>query len=157
MRTTLWLGRVFTFVLGAGTMMSCAPSPPPFKPVADVKQLMQSVIDPAADVLWEATGTIITAEGTEERAPKTEAEWNAVQTHAMMLTESGNLLMMVPRAKDGGAWMTRSQELVDTGVAALRAAEAKNVGQLFTAGGAIYEACVNCHEQYVDAITGAVP
>jgi len=138
-------------------MMSCTPPAPPFKPVADVKQLMQTVIDPAADVIWEATGTIITLEGTEERAPKNEEEWNAIRTQAMMLTESGNLLMMVPRAMDGGAWMTLSQGLVDTGVTALRAAEAKNVNQLFTAGGAIYEACVNCHQQYVDAITGAVP
>jgi hypothetical protein len=157
MRTTFLLKSGFLFFVSTATMMSCTPPPPPFKPVADVKQLMQAVIDPAADIIWEATGTIITPEGTEERAPKNEEEWNVVRTHAMMLTESGNLLMMVPRAMDGGAWMTLSQELVDTGVAALRAAEAKNVGQLFAAGGAVYVACVNCHQQYVDALTGAGP
>ena len=80
---------------------------------------------------------------------------DAVRNAAVALTESGNLLMMVPRAKDGGEWMKRSQELIDTGEAAIRAADAKNADRLFTVGGDIYEACSNCHRQYMDAIVNA--
>ena len=129
--------------------------PPPFKPVADVKQLMQGAIDPSADVLGEATGEIITPEGSTPRRPKNEEEWAEVRNAAIVLTESGNLLMMVPRAKDGDEWMKRSQELIDVGTAAWKAAEAKNVDQLFTIGGDVYEACSHCHQQYMEAIVNA--
>lgn len=78
-----------------------------------------------------------------------------VRNAAVALTESGNLLMMVPRAKGGGEWMKRAQELIDTGEAAMRAADAKNADRLFTIGGDIYEACSNCHRQYMDAIVNA--
>jgi hypothetical protein len=152
MRTTVW-------VLVAGVVSSFAcrggAEPPPFKPVADVKQLMQGAIDPSADVLWEATGEIITPEGSTPRRPKNDEEWTEVRNAAIVLAESGNLLMMVPRAKDGDEWMKRSQELIDVGTAAWKAAEAKNVDQLFTIGGDVYEACSRCHQKYMEAIVNA--
>ena len=131
------------------------PTPPPFRPVVDNKLLMQAVVDPNADLLWDAVKTIVSTEGTEEIRPKTEAEWTAVRNAAVALTESGNLMMMVPRAKDGGEWMTRSQAMIDSGTAAIRAAEAKDAARLFTVGGDIYDACSNCHRLYLDAIVNA--
>jgi hypothetical protein len=144
-------------LLSSGAAFGCSqgPAAPPFKPMADVKQLMQGAIDPQADAIWEATGSIVTAAGVVERRPKNQAEWDAVRDSAIVLTEAGNLLMMSPRAKDGGEWMKRSQELIDTGFAAWKAAEAKNVDQLFTIGGDIYDACSHCHQQYMDAIKNA--
>ena len=124
------------------------PEPPPFKPIADVKQLMQGIVDPSADVVWESVKTTFTKDGMDERRPRTEVEWAHVRNNAMVLSEAGNLLMISPRAKDGGEWMTRSQELVDTASVALRAAEAKNVEQLYMVGGLIDEACENCHKKY---------
>ena len=129
--------------------------PPPFKPLADVKQLMQGAIDPNADAIWEASGEIVTSAGVEQRRPKNQAEWDAVRNAAITLTEAGNLLMMSPRAKDGDEWMKRSQEMIDTGFAAWKAAEAKDVDKLFTVGGDVYEACSHCHQQYMDAIKNA--
>jgi hypothetical protein len=130
------------------------PQAPPFKPVADVKQLM-GPIDASADVIWEASGEIISKDGVLQRRPKNQAEWDAVRNAAIMITEAGNLLMMTPRAKDGDVWMERSQAMIDTGVAAWKAAEAKNVDQLFTVGGDVYEACSQCHRRYMDAIVNA--
>ena len=132
-----------------------APAPPPFRVVADNKLLMQSVIDPSADFVWDSVKTIITKDKTEEIRPHTNEEWLAVRNAAVALTESGNLLMMAPRAKDGGDWMKLSQELINTGEAAIRAADAKNADRLFTVGGDIYEACSNCHRQYMEAIVNA--
>jgi hypothetical protein len=145
-------GLAVAIALSAG---GCGAQPPPFKPVADTKLLMQSVVDPNADVIWESVKTIITAEGTDEIRPRTEADWTAVRNSAVALAESGNLLMMAPRAKDGGEWMARAQELVDTSQSAMRAAEAKNADRLFTVGGDIYDACSHCHQQYMDAIVNA--
>ncbi|MBI1873718.1 MAG: hypothetical protein HYZ58_13015 [Acidobacteria bacterium] len=140
---------------GAVCCWGCGAAPVPFKPIADNKLLMQSVIDPNADVIWESVKTIITAQGTEEIRPRTEDEWTAVRNSAITLAESGNLLMMVPRAKDGDEWMKRAQELIDTSQAAIRAAEAKNADRLFTVGGDIYESCSHCHQRYMEAITNA--
>ena len=150
---TSWLvtlGSIFALA-GCGG----GPQPPPYKAVADVKLLMQAVIDPAADELWEATGWIITAAGTEQRKPKNEEEWTVVRNQAVALTEAGNLLMMAPRAKDGDVWMKQAQDMMTTGEAAWRAAEARDWDKLFTVGGDIYESCSNCHQKYLDAIVNA--
>jgi hypothetical protein len=130
--------------------------PPPFRPVADVKQMMNDIIEPAADAVWMASGTITTAEGSHERGPKTEDEWITLRNQAMVLTESGNLLMMVPRAKDGGEWMKLSRAMIDKGEASLRAIEAKNAKQIFDVGGELYETCLNCHQLYLPAVRDAL-
>jgi hypothetical protein len=132
----------------AATVACGGPPPSAYKPVADVKQLMQAVVDPSADAVWESVATIFTKEGAEERRPRTDKEWAAVRSHAMTLAESGNLLMMPGRAKDGGDWMKFAQELVDTSAVALRAAEAKNVEGLLDVGGLIDEVCERCHKKY---------
>lgn len=136
-------------------MAACGPPPPPFRPVADTKLLMQSVVDPSADAIWESVKTIITAAGTEEIRPHTDAEWTAIRNSAVALAESGNLMMIAPRAKDGGEWMVRAQELITASEAAIRAAEAKNADRLFMVGGDIYDACSHCHQKYMDAIVNA--
>ena len=121
---------------------------PAFKPVASVKQLMQATIEPSAEVLFEAVGTVVSASGVEEIAPKNDEEWASVRNSALTLAESGNLLMIGDRARDKGEWMKMSQALVDVGVVALKAAEAKNPQALFEAGGQVYEVCQQCHSQY---------
>jgi len=126
---------------------ACAPKPE-FKPVASVPQLMESTIQPAAEVLFESVGTVISFSGVEEIAPKNDEEWATVRHNAMTLAESGNLLMIGDRARDKGDWMKLSQALVDVGVVALKAAEAKNPEALFEAGGQVYEVCQQCHRKY---------
>ena len=141
--------RLVSAALAVAASAACGgPVPPPFKPVADVKQLMQAVVDPSADVVWESVATIFTKDHVEERRPRTKEEWAHVRSHAMILAESGNLLMMVPRAKDGDQWMKMAQALVDTAAIALRAADAKDVDGLLSVGGEIDETCENCHKKY---------
>ena len=36
------------------------PAPPPFRPLVDNKLLMQSAIDPNADVVWDSVTWIVT-------------------------------------------------------------------------------------------------
>ena len=126
---------------------STAP-PPPFRPVGDVQQLMEMVIDPAADIVWEAVGTIVTFDGTEEIFPRSDEEWSTVRNSAMVLAESGNLLMVGDRAKGEGPWMIMSQALVEAGMVALEAAEAKDPEAIFEVGEQIYNACETCHILY---------
>jgi hypothetical protein len=110
--------------------------------------MMQGIVDPSADVVWESVATIFTKDHVEERRPRTTEEWAHVRSNAMILTESGNLLMMAPRAKDGGDWMKMAQALVDVASVALRAADAKDAEGLLKVGGEIDETCENCHKKY---------
>ena len=121
---------------------------PPFKPVASVKQIMAAAIVPSAEVLFDSVGTIVSINGVEEIAPKNDEEWTNVRNHALILAESGNLLMLGDRAKDNAEWMKIAQALVDAGVVALKAAEAKNPAALFDAGAGLYEVCERCHSRY---------
>ena len=149
--------RILMPVMGVcALLVGCGgPAPPPFKPVVDTKLLMQAVVDPNADAIWDSVKSIDTKEGSQEIRPKTDEEWTAVRNAAITVAESGNLLMLVPRAKNGDDWMRLAQQMVNTGEEAIRAAEAKNADRLFTVGGDIYESCSNCHRQYMDAIVNA--
>lgn len=146
------MGKYLRLAAVAALCAGCGSAPPPFKAVVDNKLLMQA-IEPSADLIWEAVKTINTSHGDERIQPKTEEEWTIVRNAAITIAESGNLMMMAPRAKNGGDWMRKAQEMIATGEAAVRAAETRNVDRLFTAGGDIYEACSNCHEKYKDANT----
>ena len=141
-------------IAAALTVSACGGGnePPPFKPIADTALLMEAVIDPMADVIWGSVGTIVTAAGEEHIRPKTEEEWMAVRNAAVAVTEAGNLLMMVPRAKDA-EWMRISQAMIDTGAAAIKAAEAKDPDGVFDAGADIYAVCTNCHAKYDPTIS----
>ena len=122
--------------------LACTATPPkpPFKPVATAKQLMTAIIIPSSDVLFQVAG----------KAPTNDEEWATVERNALTLVESGNLLMIGDRAKDNGDWMKESQALVDVGMTAFKAAQAKNVEELTKIGDQIYEVCESCHNKYTD-------
>ena len=148
MKTTVALTALLP--LAAMFAAGCASPAPaiPFKPVADTKTLMNATIDTSADLIWDAVGTIITLEGTKELRPQSEEDWMKVRNGAVTLAESGNLLMMVTRARDANEWMKASQALIETSEAAIRAADARNPDALFDAGADIYASCTNCHQKY---------
>ena len=75
MRLTQWKS-----LAAAVLLTGCAPeaSQQPFTAVADVPQLMTSVLEPAAEVYWDAVGTIIDLYGTIEIAPSSDTPWETV-------------------------------------------------------------------------------
>ena len=143
------LSAVMLAALTAGCGGSAEPpSGPPFRPVSSIGELMHDVVYPGAEVVWDAVGTIMTLEGTEEIRPGSEDEWVAVIGGARTLMESGNLLMMEGRAKDQEAWMQRSLDLIEAAERVLEAAEARDAQTLFDRGELIYNACQGCHWEY---------
>lgn len=125
-----------------------APPPPAFEPVADVRQLMAAVVEPAAETYWDAVGTIVDSTGDHPFAPETAAEWVAVRNSAYVVAESGNLLMMAGRAFDAGDWVRMSRDMIAAGRRALAAAEAQNPDSVFDAGADLYATCTACHAKY---------
>jgi len=122
---------------------------PPFKPVASVLDIMESLVGHMATDVFASVGTVIDEKGTTEIVPKDDEAWAEVRFAAMGLAETGNLLMFPTRARDQEDWLRFSQQLVDRSVEAAKAAEAKDPAALLDAGGRIYEACTACHMKYI--------
>src|SRR5262245_45134129 len=58
------------------------------RPTATIKDIMDSVVDPSADYIWESVSTIVTKAGTEERRPRTPEDWKQVRRRAIALIEA---------------------------------------------------------------------
>jgi hypothetical protein len=174
MRAFHWL-----FLVGASLLVAAACSRPstqresPFRPTSTIKDLMDSMVDPSADVLWDSVATIVSASGTEEKAPRTDEDWAKVRHSAITLVEATNLLLMDGRrvarpgekaenpkvelgpeeieaviGQDRQAFINFAHALNDAAMAALKGIDAKDVKGLFNAGEAIDTACENCHLKY---------
>ena len=132
---------------------ACTGEPPQesastYRPVGDVADLMAGVVEPAAEVYWDAVGVIVDSAGEHQLAPQTDEEWLAVRAAAYTVAEAGNLLMMPERALDQGAWIAMSQALVEAGQRALEAADARSLDGVFDMGAEMYYVCTNCHSTY---------
>ena len=128
---------------------------PPFQTTLNMRDLMNNVLDPAADEIWESVGTVITMEGTFERAPSTDDEWAGLKGSAMRLGEAGNLLMLPARSGGNPEWIKHALSLIEQSNRALKAAEARDKDAIFTIGGDIYDVCTNCHKQFDQSIVSA--
>ncbi len=138
-----------------------------------IKDIMDSIVDPSSDVLWESVVTDIGPNGVEQHEPRTDEEWATVRRNAVQLLESTNLLLIEGRtvAKPGEKSATpgielepeQIQALIDgdrptyiklalglrqEAQATLDAIEARNVQKLSEAGAALDVACENCHKVY---------
>ena len=123
-------------------------STPPFRAVANVQELMLTIVEPAAETYWDAVGWIVDSSGTQEIRPESEEEWEAVRNAAFLIAESGNLLMMDDRVVDGGAWIALSQAMIAVGDRAIQAALVKDEAAVFDVGAEVYETCTACHSAY---------
>ena len=144
-----------------------------FRPTSTIKDIMDSMVDPSADVIWESVATIITITGTEEKAPQTDDEWKAVRRGAIRIIEATNLLLMPGRHvarpgekaenenielapeeiearlnQDRASWIVLAHGLHDAGMNALHAIDAKDPPALSEAGEGLDRACENCHLKY---------
>lgn len=170
---------VCVMCLAGGACQSQQSSPAPaapqagYVPTATIKDLMLSVIDPSADVVWLSVTTVVDEKGLVETMPKTDEEWLKVRHGAVTLMEAANLLMIPGRrvarpgeksetpgvelepeemdaliAKDRAAWNARATRLHDTVAEVIQAIDAKDGNKVFELGEKIEEACENCHKQY---------
>ena len=144
-----------------------------YRTTATIKDIMDSMVDPGADYIWDAVETVVSANGVEEKAPHTDEEWRDVRRHAIMLMEATNLLQIPGRHvarpgekaedpkvelapeqiedminKDRAAWIKYAHGLHDATMEAFKAIEAKDKDKLLDVGNAIDEACEKCHLQY---------
>jgi len=145
----------------------------PLQPVATIKDIMDAIVDPSADVVWESVETVTNAAGTEDKRPRTDEEWHEVRNNAIRIIEATNLIIMDGRrvARSGeraeNPSIERQPEEIEAainhdkvtfyGLAAglrdaashvLDAIDRKDPEALINAGGVMDMACENCHLKY---------
>lgn len=125
---------------------------PPYKPVASITDLMRSTITVSAEEYWGSVSIVVDENGVTENMPEGDEEWRLVWAAGITLAESGNLLMMPPRAIDEPDWMAYSEDLVDVGLEAAQAAEDRDFEAVLAVGERIYNVCLECHRHYVPAL-----
>jgi len=153
MRIPVWLAPLVLI-----TSLSCASQPPastlpPFDTTVSLPDLMENVMDPAADRVWDSVGTIYTKEGAFEKAPANDDEWNAVRAGAITVLEAGNLLLLPSRSTGNEEWIKLSLAMIEQSKRVVKAAEAHDKDGVFNTGADLYDSCVNCHKRFDPAIT----
>lgn len=149
------LDRVVAAIACLAGLASCqrpAPAPPPappFNTTISLHDLMERVIDPSTDVVWAASGVMVDMQGEHDLSPKTDAAWAKVRDAAMVVAESGNLLLLPGRLRPGKTWTGQAGKLSLLGLAAVKAAGDKDKGAMLRIGGDIHDACEECHRVYV--------
>src|SRR5262245_2043743 len=174
---------VAAFVTGTCSKASPEPRPGPAKPaligeitpVVSVKELMENMIDPLSDNVFDAVWWDNTAKGIEEHKPVTDEDWEKVKTGAVGIVE-GIELLKVPRPwtpagdlnnsqgpnapelsptqiqakleKDPVLWIAKIQALRNVGLEVLDIVKKKDAKALWQAGGDLDEACEGCHLEY---------
>jgi hypothetical protein len=113
-------------------------TPAPIRPVGTMSELMVHVIRPTSDAVFYITS----------RAPSTGEEWATLQSQALMLAESANLLLLPAHARGRAQWIADTRLMLDAGKKAFEAAKAKDVAALEALNDALYQSCVTCHEHF---------
>lgn len=153
---------------GAG---ASAAAQQPFLPVASIKELMDSTVDPAADGVWDAVGTVSSAKGVDHHQPRNAEEWQAVRRHAVTLAEAMNVVMIdgrhaAPAGTKAGMGEQEPAQIEaaikanpaqfnqfatatrDVAVEIVRAIDRRDVEGLMHLGGTLDDRCESCHVTY---------
>jgi hypothetical protein len=150
---------------------------PVMTPVLSVKELMEHVIDPTADWIFDAAVVDITPAGVAETQPKSDEDWLKVERGALLLAEASNLLKM-PRAMappgterppadpgqpppelspaeiqakidmDPARWNGHADALRAVALASLPVIRTRDAEALFKIGNDIDNACEGCHLEF---------
>ena len=134
----------FFLNLIAGAMMLCAATvaaqQDTHRENVTVKQVMETMTIPASDAIFSAASEL-------ERDTKV---WQEARKGAVVLAESGDLLMTGGRAKDNTTWLDMSRALVAQAQAALKAIDAKDGEALAQVSDSLYVTCKACHDRYTE-------
>jgi hypothetical protein len=184
MRKRFWLVSITLLVLAASPLAHPVQQQPAsrpraaapaaaanaFNPKATVKDVMDYIVIPSSEFVFNSVGSVQGPNGTEDKAPRTDADWAEVRKYAVMLAEGGNLLMVPGRhaagpkdtsnnpgselepaqidallTKNRAGFVKAAQGLISATELALKAIDGHNVEGLSDAGGEIDAACEACH------------
>ena len=159
------------------TAVAAAEDADALTPVLTVQELMEHVIDPTADWIFDAAVIDVSAAGVVDRTPVSDEDWLRVERGALLLAESANLLKMPRRVappgtkatvvepgkpspelepeviqamidKDRPTWNRHADRLRQAALDALPAIRSHDAARLFDIGDKVDNACESCHLEY---------
>ena len=150
-----------------------AAAPAPAAPKQTLKDIMEKIVDPSGDFVFESIQQISDKRGLTEVAPKTDADWAEVRRHLTILYNAPTLItapgLQAARPEDRSknpavesqpeevqklldtdheGLVRHAQRLQDASAVALKAVDAKDKDALFVAISGIDKACESCHLRY---------
>jgi hypothetical protein len=156
---------------GVVCLAACQPAPPPAPPAGDykasstIREIMDGMVMPPADVLWSVL--------PPDNVPKNDEDWTRLRRQAITLLEASDLLLtpgrhvakpdekskapdaqMDPKAiealisKDRESWKNFSYKMHDAVSVALKAIDEKKAMALSDAGNDLTTVCGDCHMKF---------
>ncbi|HZF31048.1 MAG TPA: hypothetical protein VE907_18175 [Gammaproteobacteria bacterium] len=144
-----------------------------FNPTATIIEIMDSMVMPSAQILWDAVAVDVSDKGTVEKTPQTDEDWQKLRWTAVTLAEATNVLVLPGRkvapagtksanpdselepahiqamlAKDRGAWVAHAKVLHAAAMEMIKAIDTKSIDGVSDAGGTLDSACEGCHLQF---------
>ena len=149
------------------------PASPELATAATIKDLMDAMVDPSADYLFENSVEIVDVSGIIDKTPNTDEEWKEARRRALMLYEAPNLMVSPGRRvaapgekpeypevelspeqiqklidDDRDAFVRRARRLQDAAALTLKAIDARDKKELFAKLVDVDKACESCHLYY---------
>jgi len=147
-----------------------APAAPASRNPATLAQLMKGILFPSSNVIFFAQSDNPN-DVPQAKDPamavnplaSSYGKWEAVENSSLALVEAANLLTVPGRKCSNGLpvpitnadWPKLVQGLRDAGMAAYKAAQAKNQDKVVDAADVMTTACANCHDKYREKPTPA--
>lgn len=133
------------------------------QPPATLAQLMKGILYPSSNVIFAAQGDN-PADVRPAKDPATATDplasaygkWEAVENAGLAIAEASRLLTVPGRKCSNGLpvpinnpdWSKFAQGVREAGLAAYRAAQAKDQDKILDAADVMTTACANCHDKY---------
>ncbi len=159
-RNTMVLALGFTPLLLL--QFGCATAPekpaaqaePQFKGVVPINNIMVSVVDHNAHIIWNASDP--------KKAPKNDQDWHALEHAATTIAVAGNMILIPGPPKDDHvwvadpAWKQLAQEETNAGLKAILAVDHHDLKALEAAGDDLVVTCEACHKKFKPALPAHV-
>jgi hypothetical protein len=169
---------LLTVALAGCIVPACSASKPAepateIAPTFTLREIMQSMVGPRADSLWNAVGISVTEKGPETTAPRNDEEWVHLRYEAVTLAEAMNSILVPgrkvanpgdpirdPKAEftpdqiealinqDQANYRKLARDLQDAVAVAIKAIDAKDAEGLSNAGTGLSTSCETCHKKY---------
>ncbi len=120
---------------------------PPFQVHVDMKTFMEHVLTPAAKVIWNVNAVVIDEKGEHDLSPKSETDWEQIESGAATLAEATNALIIPQRALDP-QWNFYAEKLAEAAKRAYIAAEARDLKSISEVSDRLDVICAACHRHY---------
>lgn len=144
-----------------------------YRVTGTMRDIMNSMVDPSANDIWNAVSVTVDLEGVHENFPETDDEWQEVRRRAVTLMEATNLMLLPGReiaepgvtaenpdvelepaqiqeliATDPEKWAELTHHLHDVASQLVTSIDARDTDEYSEVSNSLDRACEGCHLEY---------